>query len=136
MTCWIPPIWTPTRSPSRSFEKLFACGPNISLDRFKGKFTVTPIFHGKKTWFPRDFPTNPVNIAKINMKIFGTSSSSGAFKKFVELNQQPEVFAELSFSLLLLDPHEMMKMMSRQFLQKAPKGPPEKRGVFHMKYSP
>ena len=56
MTCWIPPIWTPTRSPSRSFEKLFACGPNISLDRFKGKFTVTPIFHGKKHGFLGIFP--------------------------------------------------------------------------------
>ena len=93
--------------PFTELWKAICLWPNISL-----------YFMGKKPWFPRDFPTNPVNLAKINMKIFGTSSSEGALKKFGSLNQ------------LLLDPHEMMKMMSRQFLQKAPKRPAREKGSF------
>ena len=93
--------------PFTELWKAICLWPNILLDRFKGNFTGNPYISREKTWFPIDFPTNPVNIAKIHMTIFGTSSS-GAEKVWSWISNR-------SF-LWLSKPHEMMKMMSRQFL--------------------
>ena len=113
MTCWIPPIWTSTRSPSRSFEKLFACGP---------------IFHciswGKNHGFLGIFPPIQWILQRSIWKSLVRRPPKGLWKSLGRW---------ISYCWT---PMRWWKWWVANFYKKHLNAPPEKRGVFHMKYSP